>query len=159
MQRHLRTIPGVVGLNQIEFMPRILLVDDDEIFRGIIHRMLTRAGYEVQDASNGREGLDIYRRWKPDVVLTDLIMPEMEGFETIMGLRKLDTKVKVIAMSGGGRIDASDYLGLAAKLGASRTLEKPFEFKELVEALTHVLGEPPPRGLEGDSAAGAGAGA
>ncbi len=131
-----------------DFMPRILLVDDDDIFRGIIHRMLIRVGYEVEDACNGRQGLEIFRRWRPDVVLTDLIMPEMEGFETIMGLRKIDSKVKVIAMSGGGRIDASDYLGLAGKLGAVKTLEKPFEFKELVSALTEVLGEPPPKGME-----------
>lgn len=129
-------------------MPRILLVDDDDIFRGIIHRMLTRIGYEVEDASDGKQALEVFRRWRADLVMTDLIMPEMEGYETIMGLRKIQSDVKVIAMSGGGRIDAADYLALAKKLGAKRTLEKPFEFKQLVAALTDVMGEPPPIKLE-----------
>ncbi len=105
--------------------------------------MLVREGYEVQDAQHGRQALDIYRRWSADVVLTDLIMPEMEGFETIMALKKIKPDVKVIAMSGGGRIGPAKYLGLAEKLGAAKTLEKPFEFRKLAKALSDLLGTTP----------------
>ena len=84
-------------------MPRILLVDDDEAFRKMLHKTLERAGYEVQDAPNGRAALAAYSQQPSDLIITDLVMPEKEGIETIMELCRLHAGVKIIAMSGGGR--------------------------------------------------------
>ncbi len=120
-------------------MPRILLVDDDDHVRRPVQMNLTRNGHEVVEARNGREAIDIYRRETFDVVITDLIMPEQEGLETIQQLRKHNPKVKIIAVSGGGRLSANNYLQLAERLGAQRTLSKPFTTEELVRAISEVL--------------------
>ena len=80
-------------------MPRILLVDDDDFFRNLTYHMLIAAGYDVQDAANGRVGLACYRHQPSDVVITDLLMPGTEGLEMIRELRRHDAGVKIIAMS------------------------------------------------------------
>ena len=81
-------------------MARILLVEDDEAVRGILAKTLVAAGYEVEEAANGEVALAAYRRQASDVVITDLVMPEKNGLEMIMELRRLDPAVKIIAMSG-----------------------------------------------------------
>ena len=90
-------------------MPRILLVDDDELLRGAIHQILVGAGYDVGDASNGRVAVREYRRQRCDVVIMDIIMPDEEGLGTIRELRRVDPNVKIIAISGGGHGKAADY--------------------------------------------------
>lgn len=117
---------------------RILLVDDNRELRCVLRKILVRAGYAVTEAGHGREALKLHKLQPADLILTDLIMPEMEGIETILELKRLQPGVKVIAMSGGGRVNASDYLNLAAALGAARTLSKPFSESELLDAVRDV---------------------
>ena len=93
-------------------MYRILLVDDDESFRKTVHKVLERAGYEVDDATDGKYVLEAYRRKPCDLILTDLIMPQKEGLETIMEVRRFNPRLKIIAMSGGGRSGPKGYLEL-----------------------------------------------
>jgi CheY-like chemotaxis protein len=126
-------------------MKRILLVDDNEPFRRMVCKMLEGAGYSVVVAGDGAAALALFRMQDVDLVLTDLIMPEKEGLETILELRKLAPELKIIAMSGGGRVDADDYLPLAKAFGAARTLAKPFLAAELLTTVAEVLaGSPPP---------------
>jgi CheY-like chemotaxis protein len=120
-------------------MPRILLVDDDALMREALHKTLVRAGYEVEDVSGGTAALQAYQRRPPDLVITDIVMVNGEGLETIRSLRKLDAHVKIIAMSGGGVGKSGDYLNLAAKFGAARVLAKPFSGPEVLTVVAEVL--------------------
>ena len=119
----------------------ILLVDDDELFRSMLRITLTKMGFTVLEARNGREALELFEQEPPEVVMTDLVMPETEGLEMIRELRRRDPHVKIIAMSGGGRVGATDYLKIAKALGANRVLAKPFSNEEMYFALTELLGE------------------
>jgi len=123
-------------------VPRILLVDDDEVLRGALHQILVRAGYDVDDASNGKVAVREYRRQPCDVVIMDIVMPDEEGLGTIRALRRLDSTVKIIAISGGGLGKAGDYLGIAQMLGAIRTLPKPFLPEALLAMIAEVLADP-----------------
>jgi len=114
---------------------RILLVDDDELSRGTIHQMLERAGYAVTSTESGTEALELFRTDRHNVVVTDLIMPDTDGLELIQELRKLDPQVKILAISGGGRVNANEYLTVARKFGAAGILAKPFSNQELKEAI------------------------
>lgn len=125
-------------------MDRILIIEDDEYVQKMLRQTLERAGYEVATAGNGSTGLKLYESKlslsEPfDVVITDLIMPEMEGIETITKLRKSNPKVKVIAISGGGRNKPEDYLHLAVKLGAARTFTKPVDRSALLQAVSELV--------------------
>jgi DNA-binding response OmpR family regulator len=122
-------------------VPRILLVDDDESLRGSLHQILVRAGYDVDDASNGKVAVREYRRQRCDVVIMDIVMPEEEGLGTIKALRQLDPNVKIIAISGGGLGKAGDYLGIARMLGAMGTLAKPFVPEALLAVIAEVLAD------------------
>jgi len=123
-------------------MALIVLIDDDESLRTMLTKMCERLGHEVLAESNGSLGLKRVRQARPQVVITDILMPEKEGVETIMELRREFPKLKIIAMSGGGRNSASDYLSMARKFGAAFTLAKPFGREELKNALESVLAEP-----------------
>ena len=105
--------------------------------------MLSDAGYTVTTASGGVEALKLIHNNPFDLVITDLIMPDKEGLEIIMALCRHTPRPKIIAMSGGGRIDAKEYLAPARLLGAQRTLAKPFSNAELLEAVAQVLAEKP----------------
>lgn len=118
---------------------RILLVDDNDAIRTVLRRLLARSGFDVVEARNGIEALAAHKATPADIVVTDLIMPEKEGLETILELRRMQPKLRIIAMSGGGRVRAQDYLKLAAALGASRTLAKPFSEAELLKAIQELL--------------------
>ncbi len=121
--------------------PLVLLVEDDELVRTTLRLMLERSGFEVEEARHGGEAVVLYTRRAADVVLTDLIMPDADGLETIQHLRRLRPAPRIIAMSGGGRISSRDYLKLAAALGARRTLAKPFTEADLITTIRAVLGE------------------
>lgn len=123
-------------------MPRVLLVDDDELLREALHQILVRAGYDVHDASNGKVAVREYRRQRCDVVIMDIVMPDEEGLGTIRELRRVDPNVKIIAISGGGLGKAGDYLGIAKMLGAMRTLAKPFVPEALLAMIAEVLADP-----------------
>jgi CheY-like chemotaxis protein len=121
-------------------MSRILLIDDDDALRKMLRLTLVELGHSVIEARNGREGLEAHARHPIDVVLTDIIMPEKEGLETIMELRRGQTPARIVAMSGGGRIDAQDCLALARRLGAQSVLEKPFTIEQMEAALATPRG-------------------
>lgn len=122
-------------------MKRILVIDDDWQMREMMHQALERAGYGVVDASNGKIGMNIQRQEPVDLVITDLIMPEKEGIETIRELRKDFPGLKIIAISGGGRAGADGYLSVAKTIGADRTLSKPFDLKQILDTVGELLSE------------------
>ena len=124
---------------QICGMAQILLIEDDERLRGMLRDMLAAMGHRVDEAANGRAGLTLFQRKAPDLVITDLLMPEMEGIETIQALKCMDPAVKIVAMSGGGLNSPGSYLDLAKKLGAAVTLTKPFSRQKLEAVLAEVL--------------------
>lgn len=121
-------------------MARILIIDDDIAMRHALKSALERHGYQVAEASDGRRGLEIYGETVFDLVVTDIIMPGMEGLETVLALKKFTPGLKIIAMSAGGKGDANDYLEMAGRFGATRTLRKPFTASEFIEAVEAVLG-------------------
>jgi len=113
---------------------QILVIDDDAIVRNLIGKMLEDSGFEILYAGNGVEGLKMVES-NPEIelVITDLIMPEKEGIETIRELKQNRPEIKIIAISGGGRVNADNYLHLATLLGANAILTKPFTKSELIE--------------------------
>ncbi len=125
-------------------MPRILLIDDDDTLRKIVAKSLVYAGHEVIQAADGKQGMDLIRTSPFDVVITDLIMPEQEGVETIGMLRTEFPGLPVIAISGGA-IHSPLYLEIAAKIGARFVLAKPFHMPELIELVkTAIAARPAP---------------
>ncbi|MFA6962803.1 MAG: response regulator [Opitutaceae bacterium] len=120
-------------------MSCILLVDDHAEFLAVQQELLENAGHTVVTAINGFKALAAVDAGSFDLVITDIIMPGKEGLETIMELRRRHPLLKVIAMSGGGRMGAMSYLELAEKLGAIHTLEKPFNEAVLIEAVNMAL--------------------
>jgi len=119
-------------------MSRILLVDDDRQFLHVLRIALEKLGHEVQQAENGKAALALCDSESFEIVVTDLIMPEKEGLETIRELRRNHPAVKVIAMSGGSRRCSFDYLKMARQLGARSTLDKPFTSEALAAAIESV---------------------
>ncbi len=122
-------------------MKRILVVDDDDLFRGMIVKLLTKAGYDVVAAENGRIAEKMQRESPADLIITDIIMPDREGLETIIGFRKSYPATMIIAMSGGGRVGPKPYLETARSLGAQIALSKPFKTSEILEAVRELLKE------------------
>ena len=108
-------------------MARILIIEDEPQMRRMIEQVLARAGHEVLVASNGRAGLDLFREEAPDLVITDILMPEVDGLEIIRSLRREFPQLKIIAMSGGGATGKLQYLPEARKFGADTALSKPFD--------------------------------
>ena len=122
-------------------MKRILVIDDDDTLRAILKRLFYTAGYEVAVAEDGMAGIRIQQIEPFDLVMTDLVMPEKEGLEVIMEIRKKYPDTKIIAMSGGGRIHPDQYLELARNLGAQRVFSKPFKANEVLAAVRELLKE------------------
>jgi DNA-binding response OmpR family regulator len=120
-------------------MVQILVIDDDNNIRPLLRDFLEQDGYEVMEAENGKIGLKLVRENGPDLVITDLIMPEKEGMETIGELRRDFPHVKIIAISGGGSLGPETYLQMAKKMGAHRVFEKPFNLQEMSEAIRELL--------------------
>jgi CheY-like chemotaxis protein len=118
-------------------MVRILVIDDDDDFRRMICTALERDGYVVEEARNGHEGSQCYRTAPVDLIITDILMPEQEGLETIQALRQEFPEIKIIAISGGeGRLN---FLPLAKIFGAIQTLQKPFTLQQLRDVVREVL--------------------
>jgi DNA-binding response OmpR family regulator len=117
----------------------VLVADDDDQVRMLLRRVLTKAGYDVSEARNGNEALRVFRQKPAAVLITDLIMPDKEGLETIQEFRRSHTPVKIIAMSGGGRLDQNMYLSMAKKIGADHVLSKPFTPQDLLSAVQSLV--------------------
>jgi len=124
-------------------MARILVVDDEEQVRGMLRKMLERAGHEVIDAPDGNVAARLYRENPADLMIVDVLMPEKDGLETIIDLRGDFPDAKIIAMSGGGITGRLDLLPAAKHLGAACTLKKPFKRQELVDTIERVLADAP----------------
>jgi len=120
-------------------MARILLIDDDDDVRTLMRLTLVRLGHDIIEARDGVEGLKIFEPAETDLVITDILMPEKEGIEVMIELKARNPAVKVIAVSGGGRIAATNYLQMAKIVGAAKVLAKPFDSKELAAAINEVL--------------------
>jgi len=124
-------------------MATILIIDDDHQIRALLRKTLEKAGYNVIEARNGKEGLRLFRLTPPALVITDLLMPDQDGLEVIMAVRRDAPTVRIIAFSGGE--GAFDCLASAQLLGAHRTMRKPVSMAELLQAVQEELqkGSPP----------------
>ncbi|MFO7653511.1 MAG: response regulator [Candidatus Krumholzibacteriia bacterium] len=120
-------------------MPTILIIEDDDDVRAVLEAVLARAGYRVRSARDGKEGVVAAAGEPVDLVITDIIMPEKDGIETITDLRREHPDLKVIAISGGGRFSPGGYLHSARLLGADLTLSKPFGNDEILRAVERLL--------------------
>jgi CheY-like chemotaxis protein len=120
-------------------MARILLIDDNLEILQMFQRMLEQAGHQVSAGCDGVEGLDLFKKERADLVITDLLMPVKDGLETIQDIRKISTDVPIIAISGNGMTAGGDPLPSAEKLGASLVLSKPFTFADLLDAVSDLL--------------------
>jgi len=120
-------------------MTRILVIDDEKPIRTLVRQMLEKAGYEVTEASDGKKGMTILREESSDLVITDILMPDQEGLQTIKELRRDYPEVKIIAISGGGAVGPETYLQTARRFGADRTLTKPFSRDDLLRAVGELI--------------------
>jgi len=122
---------------------KVLVIDDDAKITRVLDLKLRKAGYQVIVAADGEAGVNLFKAQQPDVVITDVLMPRKEGLETIMELRRDFPEVKVIAISGGGRIGPDECLDLAKKFGAQYAFTKPFIGKEILQAVQELLDDSP----------------
>ncbi len=120
-------------------MQTILIVDDEPQVRKILKKVLERNDYKVLEAINGKQGVDLFEMHDPDLIITDLIMPEKEGLEFIREIKTINSNAKIIAISGGGISDPKMYLDLATKFGAVRTFIKPVDNVTLVSTIKEIL--------------------
>lgn len=119
-------------------MARILLIDDDDSLRTVMAKAIVHGGHEVIEATDGKQGVELFHATHVDLVITDLIMPVQEGVETILQLRRARPTLPIIAISGGVS-NSKLYLDIASKIGASHILSKPFGMAAMLEAITNVL--------------------
>jgi CheY-like chemotaxis protein len=120
-------------------MAHILVIDDDPVLRRVITLALEAAGHSVLRCENGKKAIDFLEHDRADLLITDIIMPEMDGVETVRAARRLHPGLPILAMSGGGSFDPADYLGMAQAFGATDVLAKPFHAAELVERVAQLL--------------------
>jgi DNA-binding response OmpR family regulator len=117
----------------------VLIVEDDPIMLRALGHAFQRAGCRVVGARDGEEGLIRFVERTPDLVITDILMPNREGVETILAMKTQAPQVKILAISGGGRLGAEEILGLASRLGADAILPKPFRSAEILAAAERLL--------------------
>jgi len=134
-------------------MARILLVDDDEMVRSTVRAMLAGAGHEVVQAVDGEDGLLQFRQHGCDLIICDVIMPNMDGLEMVREIRRLSTDVPIISMTGsfvrstGGAHLNAVYLRLCSELGATKVIAKPFRAADLMPLVVQCLGLSPVHAL------------
>lgn len=120
-------------------MKQILIIDDDNLVRGMMAKAIQKAGYNVKEASDGNEGLQIILHYPIDLVITDMLMPDKEGVETIIEIREIRKDLKIVAMSSGGKKQDMTFLKMAEGVGANKLLKKPFRPSELLETIKGLL--------------------
>lgn len=120
-------------------MEHILIIDDDPAIRDIFTQLLESKNYSVETAGEGKEGLVRMRERMPDLIITDIMMPEMDGLELVQTIRQLDPNLPVIAISGGMQTAAMNFLPLAEKFGACKVFEKPVGLTKLLGAVEDLL--------------------
>lgn len=119
-------------------MAKILVIDDEPLVLKTIRLVLEQAGHDIHEAPNGRVGMESLAAESFDLVITDILMPDQEGLETISGMRRDNGDIKILAMSGGGRTGNHDFLQIARKLGADATIKKPFDPDLLVAQVAEL---------------------
>lgn len=122
-------------------MPRVMVVDDNDALRRALCRLLERNGYDVVEAPNGRMALTALRNHEFDVVITDVFMPDTNGYQFVVEVRDIFPSLPIIMMSGGGRLGRKPVLDVGAKLGAHRLFEKPFRMSAMLEAVRELTTE------------------
>ncbi|HRZ40752.1 MAG TPA: response regulator [Candidatus Omnitrophota bacterium] len=123
-------------------MARILIIDDEQDIRVLLRDLFKGAGYEVEIAANGKEAMDFCKDKQVDLMITDIIMPEMEGVETIGNFVKMFPEIKIIAISGGGKIHPEAYLETVRNFfpAVKQTFMKPFKGGEILQAVQRLIG-------------------
>jgi CheY-like chemotaxis protein len=119
-------------------MALVLVIDDAVVMRDLVRRMLAQTSHSVIEAEDGEAGLTLFSRHRPDVVITDLFMPNKEGIETIRDIRRTKGSTKIIAMSGGAT-QGDGYLTAAKELGADAVLAKPFGRRDLLALIDQLF--------------------
>jgi len=120
-------------------MSRIVLIDDDPGFRRMLRRLLLKEGHQVTEFEDGNIGLEQVKILHPDLVITDMVMPEKDGIETITEAKKWNKDIKIFAISGGGKTATDIYLQMAKQLGADRICNKGVEPLELIKIVNELL--------------------
>lgn len=120
-------------------MASILIIDDDEQFNKMLECALKTKGYQIDTASNGKEAKALYKANKYDVIITDIIMPDVDGYEVILDLRCMNMSDRTIAISGGGRTAAEDYLVTAQHFDVAATFNKPVNIKDLRKKVEEII--------------------
>ncbi len=128
-------------------MALILVIDDEPEMRRLLRRILVGAGHRVIEAENGASGLRHLERERPDLVITDILMPDKDGIETIQEIRSAQAGMRIIAMTGGGRYQGFEYLDIAKALGADALLSKPFRSAELLDAVAQLVSADPQQAI------------
>jgi DNA-binding NtrC family response regulator len=123
-------------------MAHILVIEDDQQMREMLRQMLQRAGHTTVGAGDGQEGMQIVREQIIDLIITDIIMPDQEGLETITQVRREHPNIPVIAISGGGRVEPDNYLRSAKLLGAAYAFAKPLNREEIISVVTELTACP-----------------
>lgn len=118
---------------------QILVVDDDDMMRAFVKELLLINDFKVTEANNGKAGLKEFRENTPDLVITDIIMPEMEGISFIRELRSHDKGIPIIAMTGNVHGRMEEFLDISSKLGADEILRKPIKSQEFLNAINKLL--------------------
>jgi DNA-binding NtrC family response regulator len=129
-------------MSQPSSLPRVLLADDDDDLRHTLGQLLSRAGYQVIEVKDGVQATHTLEETHVDVLVTDLLMPHKEGLETISEAKKSHPGLRIVAISGGGRVRPEGYLGMAKRFGADRTMQKPFTGEELVKVIAELIAQP-----------------
>ncbi len=120
-------------------MARVLLIEDDYFARTLLRATLEEMGHFVVEAPNAKHAEELHREYQFEAILTDLIMPEKDGFELLLDFRRFAPSVRIVAMSAGGQISAPNYLQMARRLGACETLSKPITEHALEAVMARAL--------------------
>lgn len=129
----------VTGVRRNSVVAKILVIDDDRMVRESLRLILGAAGHQLILAGDGKQGTKAFVEHGPDLVITDILMPEKEGIETICDIRRFAADVPIVAMSGGGRMGNASFLTIAERFGANRTFAKPLEPREILGAIAELL--------------------
>lgn len=119
-------------------MAKILVIDDDPRIAELLLQILKSEKHDVIKALDGCEAEKKFKEFKPEIVITDIVMPEKEGTELIMLFKKMVPGIKIIAISGGGIIGPKSYLEVAKKIGANYTFTKPFNIDDIIKAINDL---------------------
>lgn len=122
-------------------MGHILIIDDEPLMRTMLRDIFEKEGHSVQEAPDGRAGLALWRQNPADVVRTDIFMPEKDGIEVILEIKRSRPEARVAAMSGGGHDRQLEMVPAAMVLGADRTIEKPFDRKAILALIGDLVGQ------------------